>query len=360
MKLKKFDELYSISPGNIPNQGIMFVDHSKQNRSGHLGHALIQCKNFDILAFYPDCSNDGKGHSAVGWMKYKRSGDFGKTWGPSFDLTYSKNMIQLFHNISVMSEKGVVTKDGSIVLFHLLCDIADTPLWEPYFVPTYTISRDNGITWSIAQTIGQERGRIYDALYQDETIFVLKFNNDATIDWTGNLPEHQYQLYVSSNNAKTFEMKSILPFQTNGRGYGTICFLENHDLIAYCYNINDEYYADYVISHDNGKTWDPPKSTYFTKKIRNPQMVKFGQGYLLHGRSGNQEPKAGNFVLYYSTDGIHWDNGRYLALCEAGYGAYSNNLIVRQNDGKERLFIQSSHAYEENKTNILSWWIDSK
>ena len=57
MKLKKFDELYSISPGNIPNQGIMFVDHSKQNRSGHLGHALIQCKNFDILAFYPDCSN---------------------------------------------------------------------------------------------------------------------------------------------------------------------------------------------------------------------------------------------------------------------------------------------------------------
>lgn len=101
MKLKKFDELYSISPGNIPNQGIMFVDHSKQNRSGHLGHALIQCKNFDILAFYPDCSNDGKGHSAVGWMKYKRSGDFGKTWGPSFDLTYSKNMIGSRENMLI-------------------------------------------------------------------------------------------------------------------------------------------------------------------------------------------------------------------------------------------------------------------
>ena len=52
----KFEEGYYITPSNLPNKGILFVDHAANNRSGHLGHALVQCENGDILAFYPNCS----------------------------------------------------------------------------------------------------------------------------------------------------------------------------------------------------------------------------------------------------------------------------------------------------------------
>ena len=32
---------YEIAPKHPPNDGILFVDHSKTRRSGHLGHALV-------------------------------------------------------------------------------------------------------------------------------------------------------------------------------------------------------------------------------------------------------------------------------------------------------------------------------
>ena len=66
---------YEVFPKNLPNEGILFVDHSRKGRSGHLGHALVEYEDGKILAFYPNCSDDNKGHSAVGWMEYKRSED---------------------------------------------------------------------------------------------------------------------------------------------------------------------------------------------------------------------------------------------------------------------------------------------
>ncbi len=33
---------FVIEPPNPPNQGIMFVNHAKAGRSGHLGHALVE------------------------------------------------------------------------------------------------------------------------------------------------------------------------------------------------------------------------------------------------------------------------------------------------------------------------------
>ena len=353
----KFEEGYYITPSNLPNKGILFVDHAANNRSGHLGHALVQCENGDILAFYPNCSDDGGGHSAVGWMEYKRSRDFGKTWEPSMIYTYSKQYFQLGINTSVMAEKAVVTNDGTIVIFHLLCDISENPLWEPYRVPTYSRSFDQGLTWSKAEEIDKDCGRIYDAVYYEKEIFVLKFCNDARINWTGCLPEHQYKIYVSNDSGASFHKRSVIPFSTYGRGYGTLCFLKNGDLIAYCYNSADEYHADYVISHDSGRTWEKPEKAYFAKKLRNPQMIAFGDVYLMHGRSGNTEPDAGTFVLYYSENGIEWDDGRILAKCEAGYGAYSNSIIIDE-PNRERVYIHSSHAYADNKTNILAWWVD--
>jgi len=57
---------YDVIPKNPPNDGILFVDHSRTGRSGHLGHALVEYKDGKILAFYPNCSDNNKGHSAVG------------------------------------------------------------------------------------------------------------------------------------------------------------------------------------------------------------------------------------------------------------------------------------------------------
>ena len=57
----------------VPPEGNVFVNHEINGRSGHLGHALVEYEEGKILAFYPNCSLDEKGHSAVGWMEYKRS-----------------------------------------------------------------------------------------------------------------------------------------------------------------------------------------------------------------------------------------------------------------------------------------------
>ena len=34
----------------------IFADLEKIRRSGHLGHAMAECKDGSILAFYPNCS----------------------------------------------------------------------------------------------------------------------------------------------------------------------------------------------------------------------------------------------------------------------------------------------------------------
>lgn len=63
-----------------------FVDHQKNNRSGHLGHAMAECKDGSLIAFYSNCSGQKgvefgyPGHSMFGWVEYKRSFDRGITW----------------------------------------------------------------------------------------------------------------------------------------------------------------------------------------------------------------------------------------------------------------------------------------
>ena len=74
----------------VPPEGNVFVNHEINGRSGHLGHALVEYEEGKILAFYPNCSLDEKGHSAVGWMEYKRSEDYGETWSqPYICLLYT-------------------------------------------------------------------------------------------------------------------------------------------------------------------------------------------------------------------------------------------------------------------------------
>ena len=355
--LKKFN----ISPLDIPNEGIMFKDLSKEDKSGHLGHGLAEYNNGCILAFYPNCSGDEGGHSGRGWMEYKRSKDGGDTWSEGIEFSYSKDLFESSgHKKSAMVEKAVSPSKDMIVVFTLECDVSENQLWEPYRVPKAVISRDGGKTWDEGRELGNRPGRPYDAVVIDGKIYVLILLNDATKDFALFDENDKYVLMVSEDNGHTFCEVSSLPFK-KGRAYGSLERLKDGKMIAYVYSRDDEEkYLDYVISDDDGRTWSEIKRTYMEKKIRNPQVIKFKDCYFLHGRSGQHGEGSGHFVLYTSEDGINWDEGTYLAMQSHGVGAYSNNLVVgaKYNMENQRLLIMSSHAYDENKTNIVYWWIE--
>jgi len=349
---------FEIEPPNPPNEGILFVDHSKTDRSGHLGHALVEYEQGKILAFYANCSDFNKGHSGDGWMEYKRSEDGGCTWSEPCVLEYSKEVYERGIGHSVMCEKALLTDDGHIILFNLECEGKG---WAPLGVPTYQSSTDDGKTWQQPQPMGSEPGRIYDAIIHDGCIYVLELANDSKSKWYGNSPEHHYSLYVSTDGGRSFSRRNVLPFHFDGRGYGALAVLHDGSLIAYVYNIADEKNLDYATSRDGGSTFSEVKTAFMQKQIRNPQVAPFKGGFVLHGRSGSMGEKgeSGHFVLYTSRDGIDWDEGRYLRMQEAGAGAYSNNLLVSSPGARapERLLIQASHAYEQSKTNIYHWWL---
>lgn len=361
------------------SRGLLFVDHSLQGRSGHLGHALVEYEDGKILAFYPSCSSDShnpnkpksKGHSAVGWMEYKRSEDGGKTWSEPKTLAYSKKLFDAGQNagvgarkFSAFAEKAVRTEQGDIVLFFLVCDITANTIWRQFQTVTYIVSRDGGRTWSQPSELCADRGRVYDARFFDGEVLALFFKNDNEVNFLGNQPEHVYELFVSRDGGGSFVKRSQLPFDTTGKSYGTMGLLEDGSIIAYIYNSAKEDRMDYVVSRNGGRAWSAPKTARFAKRIRNPQMASLNGRWFMHGRSGSKGKRAerGHLVLYSSPDGINWDQGVYLKKRTAGLGAYSNSILVGSlNPEKQnRLLIQASHAYEQNKTSVYHWWIDSK
>ena len=190
-----------LRPPNPPNNGILFVDHSKENRSGHLGHALVEYEDGKLLAFYPNCSNDKGGHSAVGWMEFKRSLDGGRTWSKPQVLPFSKELFDQGEGKTAMAEKAVLSDDGEIVLFYLMCDVSETPLWRPFGVPLVSRSKDGGETWTTPEPVCNQPGRIYGMAYVDGEIHIL-FTNDSTLQLATS--DHAYELYVSTNGGKSF------------------------------------------------------------------------------------------------------------------------------------------------------------
>ncbi|MBN2314910.1 MAG: hypothetical protein JXM79_13345 [Sedimentisphaerales bacterium] len=90
---RRWYDVYDINPSTPPNQGFLFVDHEATGRSGHVGNAITECKNGDILAFYVNGSGIlWAGHGAAGWTEYKRSTDGGKTWSEPIVFDYSKKV----------------------------------------------------------------------------------------------------------------------------------------------------------------------------------------------------------------------------------------------------------------------------
>jgi hypothetical protein len=258
-----------------------------------------------------------------------------------------------------MCEKAVKLDNGNIILFYLTCDmITNGVIWEPYFEPYYAFSKDNGVSFTEAKPLFDKRGRIYDVLYKDGTLYILFFANPE-LPGKAHSEEYDLELYISSDNGNTFEFRSKLPFDTMiNCYYGTMEFTKTGTLIAYTYCDKDEFHLKYVISTDNGITWSENRFAFFKKKLRNPQLIRYNDLFFIHGRGGDPKEFYGSLMLYSSADGINWDDGQYLCYAKAGLGAYSNNFLIHMPNGQNRLMIHSSQAYEKSKTNVIMFFID--
>ena len=352
------DTVYTVS------DEILFEDRSPEHRSGHLGHGLVEYEKGKVLAFFPDCDGDKwTGHTACGYAKYRRSVDGGKTWSEAYPYPFSKTLYDLKIGVYSSCEKVVRAENGDIIAFNFICDLIDNNDcgYEPFRAPSYCVSSDGGVTWSDPKKLCDERGRIYDARVFDGDIYVLV---NFSLNSTDRRRLTQYRFFKSTDNGQTFSDFSALPFGldfTYCRYYGTMEKLENGDMIVYSYrDLYDEFHMDYVLSSDGGKTWSAPVDTYFAKRLRNPQLIRFKNGFFMFGRSGSRgaEEQMGHNVMYFSPDGINWDEGRYLKMRKFGAGAYSNVIKVHDGD-RERLLLQMSYAYEGNRTTVYHWFIDA-
>ena len=327
-----------------------YVDNKSRGRSGHMTHAMAEFAPGKLIDFNSNCSASiKKGHSTYGWVEYRISEDGGETFSPIYELPYSKEA--LYDGVNTISvEKAVACNDGRTVAFCLrnyafgLCAPWDTPMTVTSF--------DGGKSWTEPKELCSYKGRVYDALYHDGVIYVLEFCNDGMEDFCGLTEDHQYRIFTSHDNGETFEELCVVPFTTFGRGYGAMLIDDNGKFHVYAYNINDEMYMDHIISSDLGKTWSAPCTCYVKEGIRNPQVTQMDGLYILHARS----PKNG-FVLYLSKDGQVWDEGTYLGH-EEGACYYSNNIILKDSLGKNRLLIQYSEMYGREKcVDVKHMWL---
>lgn len=357
---------FRVVPSDLPNKGILFVDHQKQGRSGHGGNCLTECHNGDIMAFYSNVSGEiHKGHGVAGWSEYRRSTDGGATWSEPTILDYSKCAWEGDQVYSAIVFAAATAPNGTLIAF--ACRFENT-LWIKKLPPVCLLSYDQGRTWSEPRPLDahatvEDVSLTFDAVFtHNDKVFAVFMGGSA--DYCPG----PHSLYVSTDNGESFERRSVLPFNHENY-YVTAGVLDGDDLIVYSYPYRkngqvDEYNIPYVTSADEGRTWSAVKTTHFARAIRNPQLSrKIGNLYFLHGRSGSLSRDPRHLVLYASSDGIHWDDGTILHHKDIGGGdAYSANEVIGKYDPgvANRLLIQSSIAYEDgnSKVNEHHWWIE--
>ena len=317
---------------------ILYVDNKSRKRSGHMTHALAEWAPGKLIDFNSNCTAvKYNGHSTYGWVEYRISEDGGESFSEIYELPYSKKA--LYDGINVISvEKAVACEDGRIVAICLRND-ADA-LCQPWDTPMTVTSFDGGKSWTEEKELCPYKGRVYDACVHENVIYVLEFCNDGTGHFCGEKEEHVYRIFTSKNGGESFEELCVVPIDSMGRGYGSMLFDDKGILHVYAYNVNDEQHMDHIISKDCGKTWEAPTACYMKEGIRNPQTAQIDGIYIAHGRNAT----VTGFVLYTSKDGQNWDEGSYVAT-ERGYCYYSNNIVLKDKNNKNRLLIQYSEVY---------------
>ena len=329
----------------------LYVDNKSRKRSGHMTHALAEYAPGKLIDFNSNCTAvKYGGHSTFGWVEYRLSQDGGKTYSDIYELPYSKEA--LYDGIYVISvEKAVACDDGRIIAICLRND-ADS-LCQPWDTPMIVTSFDGGKTWTKEKELCSYKGRVYDACYHDGVIYVLEFCNDGTGHFCGEKEEHVYRIFTSHNNGDSFEELCVVPIPSFGRGYGSMLFDDCGELHVYAYNMNDEQHLDHIVSKDCGKTWGEADTLYLKEGIRNPQSAQIDGVYILHGRNAD----VNGFVLYTSEDGKTWDEGSYLGH-EKGSCYYSNNIVMKDKDNKNRMLIQYSEMYGiESCVDVKHVWL---
>lgn len=329
----------------------LYVDNKSRNRSGHMTHAMAEYAPGKMICFNSNCTAEKYwGHSTFGWVEYRLSEDGGKTYSEIYELPYSKKA--LYDGINTISvEKAVACDDGKIVAICLRND-ADK-LCQPWDTPMTVTSVDGGKTWTREKELCPYKGRVYDACVYNGVIYVLEFCNDGTGDFCGEKEEHVYRIFTSHNNAESFEEFCVVPIPSLGRGYGSMLFDDKGVLHVYAYNKNDEQRLDHIVSLDCGVTWEKPDVCFFKYGIRNPQTAQIDGVYVAHGRNKTSD----GFVLYTSEDGYNWDEGCYIGH-EKGGCYYSNNIVLKDENGTNHLLIQYSEMYGKNAcVNVKHIWM---
>ncbi len=324
----------------------IFVDHEKNHRSGHMGHALVDVGNGRILDFNSNVDGDRcAGHSGYGWMEYRVSTDYGRSWGTARTLPYSRRMFEEGKH-TALCEKAVKAPDGRVILFFQITDTGPEICCEPWSAPTMCVSTDGGETFSDGMPTGAEAGRIYDAVVDAKGVYFLIQENEHFL---GTRPEHVYKVYRSDDGGPF--VPTTLPIDATGKGYGAMEVMKDGSLIAYIYDSKHEDQIEYTISRDRGKTWSVPARSRVAKLIRNPQVRRLGDRWFMAGRNGGG---GDGLVLYSSCDGIVWDEGMKLDRRppKQGNGYYSCMLPIFEPGCAPRMLLQYSHVYSANRVNI--------
>ena len=322
----------------------VYVDNQARKRSGHMTHAMAPFDENSFIDFNSNCSAvRWDGHMPYGWVEYRTTTDGGETYSDIKELEYSKQcFFDGIHTISV--EKAVGCDDGTVVALCLRNSALDPSFCEPWDTPTVIRTTDQGRTWSKPVECIPYKGRIYDALYHKGVIYVYIFCNEHFL---GETEEHKYRVYKSYDNGLTFEETSVVPFDTKGRGYGSIIFDNNYHLHAYTYIYPDETVIDHAVSDDFGETWTVLPQCKVPLGARNPQTALIDGVFLLHARSADCK----SFVFYTSEDGADWDEGTRLTNHIQGGQYYSNNINLSDEQGNF-LLVQYSEIFESQKVNV--------
>lgn len=333
----------------------IYVDNEARGRSGHMSHAMANLKNGKYIVFNSNCSAARcNGHSAYGWIEYRISNDYCKTFGKVREFPFAKKSFEdgIF---SVSVEKAVCCDDGTVVTFCLTNDMLRPICCDPHFTTRVVRSFDEGETWEEPTELCPYKGRVYDAIYHQGKIYVLFFCNEGDKSAAAVDPEHVYRIYESSDSGATFQEVCVVPFGgVYHRFYGALTVNPEGALVAYAYDEGDECSMDYAVSPDFGKTWTEVGKSFLKNKMRNPQIGKLDGQYILHGRAG-----VAGFVIYTSSDGITWDEGTLLDT-EKEYCYYSNNMLVEEEGKPARLLIQYSEGYHETRVNVMHAYLTKK
>ena len=327
----------------------LYVDNQSRKRSGHMSHAMVEYLPGKIIAFNSNCSAERlDGHSAFGWMEYRYSEDYGRTWGEIKELEYSKKL--LLDGVYTMSVEKAVIVDGVITIFAVRNTQFEEICCEPWDTPIIMQSHDYGKTWSDPVEFSSYKGRIYDAVVKDNKIYALEVCNENHVCKT---PDNLYRLFRSDDGGKSFHEVSIVDTKHLGHAYGALLVRKDGALLAYANNIENGFELDISISMDNGTTWKQLPTVTCPKGIRNVQVSALEDGYIMHGRAIHKDaPWGQGFVFYSSKDGIQWDEGVYVEEYKRSC-YYSNNLLIREPGCKERLLVQYSDTYGPvNQVNV--------